>query len=73
MLQKFMICLSASLLLTFFALLSLAAALDGGWVVAGVLVTIALILAGRMLHEAASAAAVFSGTIRHLERETGNG
>ena len=63
----------ASLLLAFFALLSLAAALDSVWLVAGVLISIAIILAGRILHEAAAAAAVFSGTIRHLERDTGNG
>jgi GT2 family glycosyltransferase len=64
---------SASLLFAFFALLSLAAALDKAWFASGTLACIAVMLAARIRYETASAAAVFSDAIRNLEKETRNG
>lgn len=65
--------LAASLLLALFASLCIAAALDRAWVAAGVLGSIAMMLAARTVYEAASSAAVFADAIRALEEETGNG
>ena len=64
---------AASLLLALFASLCLAATLDKAWLAAGVLGSIASMLAARIIYEAASSAAVFSDTIRYLQKETGNG